>query len=94
MLLAGVGAVAVYPIRPVSSGVCGAFVCCLLDSRCVCVSVCVSMQVVMYLVDLMQDSCIPVSRVASSCLDVIMDLHDNMAGESGFTDGVVLACQH
>lgn len=48
----------------------------------------------MYLVDLMQDTCIPVSRVASSCLDVIMDLHDNMAGESCCRDGVALACQH
>jgi hypothetical protein len=42
------------------------------------------LQVVMYLVDLVQDPCVAVSRVASSCLDVIIDLNDDMAGESGF----------
>lgn len=34
----------------------------------------------MYLVDLVQDPCVAVSRVASSCLDVIIDLNDDMAG--------------
>jgi hypothetical protein len=34
----------------------------------------------MYLVDLVQDPCAAVSRVASSCLDVIIDLNDDMAG--------------
>lgn len=43
----------------------------------------------MYLVDLVQDPCVAVSRVASSCLDVIIDLNDDMAGERGFVhDGV------
>lgn len=34
----------------------------------------------MYIVDLVQDPCVAVSRVAASCLDVIIDTSEDMAG--------------
>jgi hypothetical protein len=41
------------------------------------------LQVVPYLVDLLQDSCMAVRRVAGACLDSIMDSNEAAAGATG-----------
>jgi hypothetical protein len=40
------------------------------------------LQVVPYLVDLLQDSCMAVRRVAGACLDAIMDSNEAAAGDN------------
>lgn len=42
-------------------------------------------QVVPYLVDLLQDDCVAVRRVAGRCLDVIAEVDEGTAGTQGFS---------